>query len=141
MGWKNFAKDIHQRYSAKLPDEGYSSLIFSILTTWKQKKCFSTCFLTQRDAHTRVNNRYITNVLLKINHEVDYTWGLNLMLVIEHSPCNRYITPISKIIGDMVNRRMIPVSSYLDMFFFPGNLTSYTISEGTNDWLVLQSSV
>ena len=55
------------------------------------------------------------------------------MFVIEHSPCNGYITPISKIIGDMVNRRMIPVSSYLDMFFFGGNLTSYTISEATND--------
>ena len=72
--------------------------------------------MPQRAVHTRVNNQYVTNVRLKINYKVDYTWGLNSMLVIEHSPCNGYITPISKIIENMLNRRMIPVSSYLDIF-------------------------
>ncbi|KAL5583098.1 hypothetical protein UlMin_015540 [Ulmus minor] len=50
---------------------------------WKRKNLSEHGIVTQCIAPTRVNDQYVTNVLLKINAKLG---GLNSMLVVEHSP-------------------------------------------------------
>ncbi|XP_059625065.1 protein argonaute 4-like isoform X1 [Cornus florida] len=50
---------------------------------WKRKNLAELGIVTQCIAPTRVNDQYITNVLLKINAKLG---GLNSLLAVEHSP-------------------------------------------------------
>ncbi|XP_034688176.1 protein argonaute 4-like [Vitis riparia] len=50
---------------------------------WKRKNLSEYGIVTQCIAPTRVNDQYLTNVLLKINAKLG---GLNSMLAVEHSP-------------------------------------------------------
>ncbi|KAA8550054.1 hypothetical protein F0562_001738 [Nyssa sinensis] len=50
---------------------------------WKRKNLAEHGIVTQCIAPTRVNDQYLTNVLLKINAKLG---GLNSMLAVEHSP-------------------------------------------------------
>ncbi|KAJ0959822.1 hypothetical protein J5N97_000473 [Dioscorea zingiberensis] len=50
---------------------------------WKRKNLSDVGIVTQCIAPTKVNDQYITNVLLKINTKLD---GTNSLLMVEHSP-------------------------------------------------------
>ncbi|KAI7991968.1 Protein argonaute 4A [Camellia lanceoleosa] len=60
---------------------------------WKRKNLADFGIVTQCIAPTRVNDQYLTNVLLKINAKLG---GLNSMLSVEHSPS---IPLISKVVS------------------------------------------
>ncbi|CAL5434090.1 unnamed protein product [Camellia sinensis] len=73
---------------------------------WKRKNLADFGIVTQCIAPTRVNDQYLTNVLLKINAKVRYLLygglgGLNSMLSVEHSPSIPLISKVPTIILGM----------------------------------------
>ncbi|KAL7199440.1 hypothetical protein ACSBR2_021666 [Camellia fascicularis] len=65
---------------------------------WKRKNLADFGIVTQCIAPTRVNDQYLTNVLLKINAKLG---GLNSMLSVEHSPSISLISKVPTIILGM----------------------------------------
>ncbi|KAK9677936.1 hypothetical protein RND81_11G176900 [Saponaria officinalis] len=65
---------------------------------WKKKCLADFGIVTQCIAPMRVNDQYLTNVLLKINAKLG---GLNSMLVVEHSPSIPMISKVPTIILGM----------------------------------------
>lgn len=65
---------------------------------WKRKNLAEFGIVTQCIAPTRVNDQYLTNVLLKINAKLG---GLNSMLAIEHSPSIPLVSKVPTIIIGM----------------------------------------
>uniref|UniRef100_A0A0D9UZK6 Piwi domain-containing protein n=1 Tax=Leersia perrieri TaxID=77586 RepID=A0A0D9UZK6_9ORYZ len=65
---------------------------------WKRKCLAEFGIITQCVAPTRVNDQYITNVLLKINAKLG---GLNSLLQIETSPCIPLVSKVPTIILGM----------------------------------------
>lgn len=65
---------------------------------WKRKNLAEYGIVTQCIAPTRVNDQYLTNVLLKINAKLG---GLNSMLAIEHSPSIPLVSKVPTIIIGM----------------------------------------
>lgn len=65
---------------------------------WKRKNLAEYGIVTQCIAPTRVNDQYITNVLLKINAKLG---GLNSMLTVEHSPAIPMVSKVPTIIIGM----------------------------------------
>ncbi|XP_057526284.1 protein argonaute 4B-like [Amaranthus tricolor] len=65
---------------------------------WKKKNLADFGIVTQCMAPTRVNDQYLTNVLLKINAKLG---GLNSMLVVEHNPSIPLISKVPTIILGM----------------------------------------
>ncbi|KAM3397998.1 protein argonaute 4-like [Capsicum galapagoense] len=65
---------------------------------WKRKNLAEYGIVTQCIAPTRVNDQYITNVLLKINAKLG---GLNSMLTVEHSPSIPMVSKVPTIIIGM----------------------------------------
>nr|QNU10184.1 argonaute 9 [Arabidopsis halleri] len=65
---------------------------------WKKKNLVDLGIVTQCIAPTRVNDQYLTNVLLKINAKVG---GLNSLLAIERSPAMPKVTQVPTIIVGM----------------------------------------
>nr|ACZ04920.1 argonaute 4-like protein [Pelargonium x hortorum] len=65
---------------------------------WKRKNLSEYGIVTQCIAPTRVNDQYLTNVLLKINAKLG---GLNSMLAIEHSPSIPMVSKVPTIIVGM----------------------------------------
>ncbi|KAI5674501.1 hypothetical protein M9H77_14865 [Catharanthus roseus] len=65
---------------------------------WKKKCLAEYGIVTQCMAPTRVNDQYLTNVLLKVNAKLG---GLNSMLVVEHSPSIPLISKVPTIIMGM----------------------------------------
>ncbi|CAA7061156.1 unnamed protein product [Microthlaspi erraticum] len=65
---------------------------------WKKKNLSDLGIVTQCIAPTRVNDQYLTNVLLKINAKLG---GLNSMLAMERSPAMPKVTQVPTIIVGM----------------------------------------
>ncbi|PSR86728.1 Protein argonaute like [Actinidia chinensis var. chinensis] len=65
---------------------------------WKRKNLSDYGIVTQCIAPTRVNDQYLTNVLLKINAKLG---GLNSMLAVEHSPSIPLVSKVPTIILGM----------------------------------------
>ncbi|KAJ8540117.1 hypothetical protein K7X08_026506 [Anisodus acutangulus] len=65
---------------------------------WKRKNLIEYGIVTKCIAPTRVNDQYITNVLLKINAKLG---GLNSMLTVEHSPSIHMVSKVPTIILGM----------------------------------------
>ncbi|KAK6936917.1 PAZ domain [Dillenia turbinata] len=65
---------------------------------WKKKNLADFGIVTQCMAPTRVNDQYLTNVLMKINAKMG---GLNSMLTIEHSPSIPVVSNVPTIILGM----------------------------------------
>ncbi|XP_065865840.1 protein argonaute 4-like [Euphorbia lathyris] len=65
---------------------------------WKKKNLADFGIVTQCIAPSRVNDQYITNVLLKINAKLG---GLNSMLAVEHAPSIPLISKVPTIIIGM----------------------------------------
>ncbi|KAM7497011.1 hypothetical protein LguiA_021425 [Lonicera macranthoides] len=65
---------------------------------WKRKNLSEYGIVTQCIAPTRVNDQYLTNVLLKINAKLG---GLNSMLVMEHTPSIPLVSKVPTIILGM----------------------------------------
>ncbi|KAK4779556.1 hypothetical protein SAY87_015662 [Trapa incisa] len=65
---------------------------------WKKKNLSEHGIVTQCIAPTRVNDQYLTNVLLKINAKLG---GLNSMLSIEHSPSIPMVSKVPTILIGM----------------------------------------
>ncbi|KAL2925852.1 Protein argonaute 4 [Bienertia sinuspersici] len=65
---------------------------------WKKKCLADFGIVTQCIAPTRVNDQYLTNVLLKINAKLG---GLNSMLTVEHSPSIPMVSKVPTIILGM----------------------------------------
>ncbi|OIT08622.1 PREDICTED: protein argonaute 4-like [Nicotiana attenuata] len=65
---------------------------------WKRKNLAEFGIVTQCIAPTRVNDQYITNVLLKINAKLG---GLNSMLTVEHAPAIPMVSKVPTIILGM----------------------------------------
>ncbi|KAF3454052.1 hypothetical protein FNV43_RR04499 [Rhamnella rubrinervis] len=65
---------------------------------WKRKNLSEFGIVTQCIAPTRVNDQYLTNVLLKINAKLG---GLNSLLAIEHSPSVPVVSKVPTIILGM----------------------------------------
>ncbi|XP_043688821.1 protein argonaute 16-like [Telopea speciosissima] len=55
---------------------------------WKRKNLHEMGIVTQCISPTKINDQYLTNVLLKINSKLG---GTNSLLAIEHSPCIPFI--------------------------------------------------
>ncbi|KAK9154537.1 hypothetical protein Sjap_002017 [Stephania japonica] len=70
----------------------------AIYGPWKKKNLAEFGIVTQCIAPTRVNDQYLTNVLLKINAKMG---GLNSMLSVEHSPSIPLISKVPTIILGM----------------------------------------
>ncbi|KAA8514775.1 hypothetical protein F0562_017954 [Nyssa sinensis] len=65
---------------------------------WKRKNLSELGIVTQCIAPTRVNDQYLTNVLLKINAKLG---GLNSLLTVEHSPSIPVVSKVPTIILGM----------------------------------------
>ncbi|GAB4836180.1 Protein argonaute-4 [Ancistrocladus abbreviatus] len=65
---------------------------------WKRKTLSELGIVTQCIAPTRVNDQYLTNVLLKINAKIG---GMNSMLTIEHSPSIPLVSKVPTVIIGM----------------------------------------
>lgn len=65
---------------------------------WKKKNLSDFGIVTQCMSPTRVNDQYLTNVLLKINAKLG---GLNSMLAVEHSPSIPLVSKVPTIILGM----------------------------------------
>ncbi|XP_038901423.1 protein argonaute 4-like [Benincasa hispida] len=65
---------------------------------WKKKNLAEFGIVTQCIAPTRVNDQYLTNVLLKINAKLG---GLNSLLAVEHSPSIPMVSRVPTIILGM----------------------------------------
>lgn len=65
---------------------------------WKKKNLAEYGIVTQCMAPTRVNDQYLTNVLLKVNAKLG---GLNSMLSVEHSPSIPLVSKVPTIILGM----------------------------------------
>ncbi|VVB16907.1 unnamed protein product [Arabis nemorensis] len=65
---------------------------------WKKKNLSDLGIVTQCIAPTRVNDQYLTNVLLKINAKLG---GLNSLLAMERSPAMPLVTQVPSIIVGM----------------------------------------
>ncbi|GMH12548.1 hypothetical protein Nepgr_014389 [Nepenthes gracilis] len=65
---------------------------------WKKKNLSDFGIVTQCMAPTRVNDQYLTNVLLKINAKLG---GLNSILAVEHSPSIPLVSKVPTIILGM----------------------------------------
>ncbi|KAK4777764.1 hypothetical protein SAY87_017951 [Trapa incisa] len=77
-----------------LPDRKNSELY----GPWKKKNLAEYGIVTQCIAPTRVNDQYLTNVLLKINAKLG---GLNSILSIEHSPCIPMVSSVPTLLIGM----------------------------------------
>ncbi|KAH7672237.1 eukaryotic translation initiation factor 2C protein [Dioscorea alata] len=65
---------------------------------WKKKNLHDLGVITQCIAPGRINDQYLTNVLLKINAKLG---GINSLLAVEHTPCIPLINNIPTIILGM----------------------------------------
>ncbi|XP_052203898.1 protein argonaute 4-like [Diospyros lotus] len=65
---------------------------------WKRKNLADFGIVTQCIAPTRINDQYLTNVLLKINAKLG---GLNSMLAVEHAPAIPLVSKVPTIILGM----------------------------------------
>ncbi|KAL6976557.1 Protein argonaute-4, variant 2 [Sarracenia purpurea var. burkii] len=77
-----------------LPDRKNSD----IYGPWKRKNLADYGIVTQCMAPTRVNDQYLTNLILKINAKLG---GLNSMLSVEHSPSLPFVSKVPSIIIGM----------------------------------------
>ncbi|XP_010252577.1 PREDICTED: protein argonaute 16 isoform X2 [Nelumbo nucifera] len=62
--------------------------ISDIYGPWKKKNLHELGIVTQCISPTKINDQYLTNVLLKINAKLG---GTNSLLAVEHSPCIPFI--------------------------------------------------
>ncbi|GFP87837.1 protein argonaute 4a [Phtheirospermum japonicum] len=68
---------------------------------WKRRNLSEFGIVTQCIAPSRVNDQYLTNVLLKINAKEKQLGGLNSLLTIEHSPSIPLVSQVPTLIVGM----------------------------------------
>ncbi|VAH60230.1 unnamed protein product [Triticum turgidum subsp. durum] len=106
-------EDMFEQVKSKLP--GAPKFLLCILAerknsdvSWKRKCLADFGIVTQCVAPTRVNDQYLTNVLLKINAKLG---GMNSLLQIEMSPSIPLVSKVPTLILGMVGSREWPLVS------------------------------